>query len=380
MRQDIRLVNHFNAITDPRRQHLQRHKLLDIIVIAICGVIADCDDWQEIEVFAKERQDWLASFLDLPNGIPSHDTLERVFDRIDPAEFNRCFLSWTAQLLGAGISHVAIDGKTLRGTRATGSLHKLHLVSAWACKEKLSLAQVAVETESNEITAIPKLLKLLEQKGAMVSIDAMGTQKEIASQIKQAGADYVLVVKENHPKLLEDIQTKLNSAFEEQTKQPPGYTWHTSEETGHGRREKRTVIVLSDLAGIEQVAEWEGISVIGMVVNERQVGNGKWSEEVRYFIGSRKGSAKEYGQWLRGHWGIENRLHWQLDVTFGEDANQVQNRHAAENLALLRKFAINVLRQSDVKLSTKCKRLKAALSTSYLDELLIPLKQAICNA
>ncbi len=358
----------FTRLRDPRRRHLRRHLLIDLIVIAICAVIAGADDWQQVVTFARHRHAWLQTFLALPNGIPSHDTFERVFDRLDPHAFQACFTQWVEALARTlGFEHIAIDGKALRHSgNAPKGWRPLHLVSAWATHCHLSLAQVAVEEKSNEITAIPRLLELLDIRGALVTIDAIGCQKEIAKQIVAAGGDYILAVKDNQPHLLADIQQCLGRALDEAG--AAGDMYETSER-GHGREETRSYFVLPDPEGIRDQGAWAGLKVIGMCLRTR-VANGKRSEEAHYFIGSRVMNAAGYGAGLRGHWGIENHLHWQLDVTFGEDANRVQRRHGAENLALVRRLALALWKRHPGKESLACKRLAAASNTDFLEEIL----------
>jgi len=360
----------FTRLRDPRRRHRKLHLLIDIITIALCGALAGANDWQQVVTFAQCRQAWLSTFLALPHGIPSHDTLERVFDRLDPQAFQACFQHWVdalAQTLGLG--HIAIDGKTLRhsGNTAKG-WRPLHIVSAWASAAHLSLGQIAVDEKSNEITAIPRLLELLDLHGALVTIDAMGCQKEIAKQIVESGGDYILPVKDNQPNLLADIQECIGKALDSDFKDYSWDRWDTVE-SGHGRQEKRSYLILNNPVEIRNLKAWEGMKVIGMCISERKV-KGEWSEEVHYFIGSRKMSAQEYGTALRKHWGIENNLHWQLDITFGEDANRVQRRHGAENLGLVRRLAVALLKRHASKASMKCKRLAAACSTDFLEEIL----------
>jgi predicted transposase YbfD/YdcC len=362
----------FIRLRDPRRRHRKLHLLMDIITIALCAVIAGANDWQEVITFAQQRQAWLSSFLALPNGIPSHDTFERVFDRLDPQAFQACFRQWVEALAQTlGLDHIAIDGKTLRHSGNTvKGWRPLHVVSAWASAAHLSMGQVAVEEKSNEITAIPRLLELLDLHGALVTIDAMGCQKEIAKQIVVGGGDYILPVKDNQPNLLDDIQECLAKALDCNFKDYCWDRWDTVE-SGHGRQEKRSCLILNNPVGIGNVKAWEGLKVIGMCISEREV-RGKWSEEVRYFIGSRKMSAQEYGTALRNHWGIENNLHWQLDITFREDANRVQRRHGAENLGLVRRLAVALLKRHPSEASMKCKRLAAAYNTDFLEEILQP--------
>lgn len=360
----------FTRLRDPRRRHLRRHLLIDLIVITLCAVIAGANDWQQVATFARRRRAWLQTFLRLPNGIPSHDTFERVFDRLDPHAFQACFRQWIEVLASTlGLEHIAIDGKTLRHSGNSPKGWKaLHLVSAWATQCHLTLAQVAVDDKSNEITAIPLLLELLDVQGALVTIDAMGCQKEIAQKVVDGGGDYVLAVKENQPHLLEDIQTCLTKALDSDLAGCAHDTF-TTVERGHGRQETRSYLILIEPEGIRNAAAWANLKVVGMCRRERVV-RGVASEEVHYFIGSRVMKARQYGAALRGHWGIENNLHWQLDLTFDEDANRVQRRHGAENLALIRRLALGLLKKHASTESVACKRLSAALDTEFLEEIL----------
>jgi len=362
------IKKHFRKLRDPRIRKRKKHLLLDIIFIAICATISGCNDWQKTATFAKGRRDWLNKFLRLPEGIPSHDTFERLFDRLDPDQFQACFREWMhAMHEEMGFSQVAIDGKTLRGS-GTGSLKALHLVSAWATANCLSLGQVAVDEKSNEITAIPKLLELLELRGAFVTIDAMGCQKAIAAKIVERKGNYILTVKENQKHLLEDIQAAISKA-DESNYAGVEHDTHETHENGHGRDEYRCYTVIHDTTGIRNAADWAKLTTIGFCYSERTV-DGVTSEELRYFIGSKKASAKVYGKALRNHWGIENTLHWQLDVSFDEDKNRVSKRHGAENLALIRRLALSLLKQHPNKSSIACKRLLAALDPAFLEEIL----------
>ena len=364
----------FSNLRDPRIERGKKHLLLDIIPIALCGVIAGANDWPQIETFGRTHRGWLQRFLSLPNGIPSHDTIERVFARLSPVAFQRCFLRWLHALAkGLGEGHFAIDGKTLRSSgSAAGGLGPLHLVSVWATQAKLSLGQLAVGDKSNEITAIPTLLELLDLRGALVTIDAMGCQKEIARGVVAGSGDYVLTVKDNQPHLLEDIRDTMVRAIEVDF-QGFRHEVFVSEEDGHGRHARREYTVLYDVSGIRDRELWPKLTVVGTCYSERTVG-GKTSDELRFFIGSRDAGAKAYGQALRAHWGIENNLHWQLDVTFREDANRVQQRNAAQNLALLRKVALSLLQRHPRKASIANKRLEAAYDTNFLDEILEGVK------
>jgi predicted transposase YbfD/YdcC len=365
---DLSIPRYFRKLKDPRRRHRRIHRLQDILVIALCATIAGAQDWQEIETFGRKRKDWLRRFLPLPHGTPSHDTFERVFDRLRPQAFQACFQEWVQAVSAAlRIRHVAIDGKTLRGS-GSAKLGPLHLVSAWATTQRLSLGQVAVEAKSNEITAIPALLELLDLRGAFVTIDAMGCQKDIARKIKHRGGHYILTVKENQEHLLADIQESLAQGFDSNFAGLEHDTYETRER-GHGREEYRCYTVLHQVGGLRQADDWAGLTTVGMCYSERTV-QGVTSTEVRYFIGSKKARAKVYGKALRGHWGIENSLHWQLDVTFAEDANRVTKRNAAENLALLRRLALSLLQGHPAKLSIAKKRFAAALDPDFLEEIL----------
>jgi predicted transposase YbfD/YdcC len=360
----LSISRYFAKLQDPRRRRRCRQRLLDIIVIAIRAVLANCDDWQEIELFARARFDWFRRFLPLPHGVPSHDTFERVFERIEPRAFQACFQEWIASLAAClDVRQIAIDGKTLRGS-ATSKLGPLHLVSAWATAEHLSLAQLAADEGSNEIPAIPKLLELLDLHGALVSLDAAGCHQAIAQQILDRGGDYVLMVKDNQPKLLAAIGEHLGDVFDGVV---DDFSERQTKERGHGRQEWR--IDTTRPAPPELQATWPGLQVIGTCYHERAV-QGKTSSEMRYFIGSRAAGARYYGQALRHHWRIENCCHWQMDVTFGEDASRISKRHAAENFALLRRLALSLLQQYPAKQSVKCKRLAACLDPQILEEIL----------
>jgi predicted transposase YbfD/YdcC len=367
----LSIGHHFTSLSDPRRKHRQHHRLLDIVVIALCAVIAGSNTWQQVEAFGRKRRDWLAGFLDLPNGTPSHDTFERLFDRLDPVTLQRCLLGWVESVIGASkVDHIAIDGKTLRhsGSPARG-LAALHLVSAWATKHGLSLGQVAVDDKSNEITAIPLLLDLLELKGALVTIDAIGCQKEIAKKIVEGGGDYVLTVKGNQGHLRDDIEAAVLKAINEGAA-GKDYLAYATEGDGHGRHEKRHYTIINNPEGIRNQEAWEKLTVVGVCYRERTE-KGKTSEEAVYFIGSRIMSARKYGQTLRGHWQIENGLHWHLDMTFGEDANRVQQRTEAANFSLLRKMALSMLKKNPSKHSIDVKRFMAALDPDFLAEILV---------
>jgi predicted transposase YbfD/YdcC len=355
---------YFRRLKDPRVVGRSRHRLIDIVVIAICGVIGNCDDWSDIELFAKNRLAWFKRFLALPEGIPAHDTFERLFARLDPRVFMQCCVEWlraAADLLG--VEHIAVDGKSLCGS-ASSKLGPLHLVSAWATQAKLTLGEVAVDGKSNEITAIPKLLELLDLHGALVTIDAIGCQRAIAEQIVAGGGDYLLAVKANQEHLLEDIQTTMSQALEGELPRHQVATI-TMPSKGHGRREQRTCTVVTNLESIRDRAAWPELKTVILCCRERTV-NGQQTLEAHYFISSRRMATRKFADALRGHWGIENGLHWQLDVSFDEDASRIQQRNAAENFAFMRKLALCLLKQHSAKMSIARKRKAAALDTDFL--------------
>jgi predicted transposase YbfD/YdcC len=362
------LVTHFQALQDPRLERSRLHNLLDIVAITICAVICGADSWVDVEKYGQAKQDWLRRFLKLPNGIPSHDTFGRVFAALVPEQFQTCFAGWVQETAGQlGLTQIAIDGKTLRGShdRANGKA-ALHLVSAWAVENHLTLGQEAVDSKSNEITAIPKLLELLDLEGALVTIDAMGCQKEIAEQVVEQGGDYVLTVKENQPKLYEEIGRLEQAALEQDY---TGASSHCVEERGHGRQELRACWVLTDLEELTERAKWPGLQSVIVVVRDRTVGE-RNSCEKHYYISSRKLSAKRFLEVIRGHWGIENSLHWVLDVAFDEDQSRVRKDHGPENVALVRRLALSMLKAEGSKGSIRGKRLIAGWNNDFMEKLL----------
>jgi predicted transposase YbfD/YdcC len=366
----LAIKHYFRTLKDPRRRHRRLHRLLDIVVIAICAVLSGADNWQAIATFGERRHAWLKRFLVLPHGIPSHDTFERVFERLDPRAFQACFRAWiTALCAHLEMPHIAIDGKTLRHSGA-GELGPLHVVSAWATANHLVLGQEVVAEKSNEITAIPRLLEVLDVEGALITIDALGCQKDIAGQIVDQGGDYVLAVKENQPTLSADIQQVFDEVLTHDDT-PLEHHCTQTHERGHGRLEHRQYHVVSvpdDFA--ERHPDWDGLRSLGMVISERQVGDQEPTWEVRFFISSLKPRVRTFAQAVRGHWGIENSLHWHMDISFREDSSRVRKRHGAENLALLRRLALGLLKRHPAKKSIACKRLAAALDTDFLEEIL----------
>jgi predicted transposase YbfD/YdcC len=368
MASSLSIKSHFRKLRDPRRRHCREHRFLDIIVISICAVIGNADSWRAIALWGRTHETWLKRFLALPNGIPCHDTFRRLFERLDSTAFQTCLRQWLLELSGVlKVSHIAIDGKTLRSS-GSSTLGPLHLVSAWATQYHLSLGQVAVDSKSNEITAIPQLLEALDVHGALVTLDAMGCQKAIAQKIVDRGGHYVLTVKDNQEHLREDIEACVGHAVEQGVE---GRDYHTYEhvERGHGREETRCYVVIPEPEGIRDHQEWPKLRVVGVCYCERTM-HGKTSFESRYFIGSKNARGRYYGRALRNHWRIENNLHWQLDVSFDEDSNQTVNRQGAANLALVRKIALTLLKRHPGKGSIRNKRQQAGWDTDFLEEVL----------
>jgi predicted transposase YbfD/YdcC len=364
------ITKHFAGLTDPRRRKVT-HPLINIVTIALCAVIAGADDFVTIAAWGRQKRAWLARFLDLSNGIPSHDRFNAVFKAIKPGEFERCLLSWVTSLheVTAG-QVVAIDGKTLRQSFDKAEAKSaIHMVSAWATANHISLGQVVVEEKSNEITAIPKLLELVEISGASVTIDAMGCQTEIAETIVERKGDYVLAVKGNQPTLhagvVEFFLDHLDDDFARVK-----VSRHETTEHGHGRDEHRTYYVCDVPEDLPDRARWKGLKRIGMAISDT-VRGGKACDDVRYYILSKKLSARRFGATVRGHWGIENSLHWQLDVSFGEDRSRVRKGHADANLSLVRRTALSLLRnERSQKVGVKAKRLTAGWNDDYLEQVL----------
>jgi predicted transposase YbfD/YdcC len=366
------LMEQLERIPDPRRQCANlKHPLVDVIMLGFCGVLAGCEDFVEITTWGKLHEAFLRTFLELPQGIPSHDTLTRVFAVLPAATLQAVLLPWLQERREVPDEWIHVDGKTLRGTRCKRQqLKALHVVSAWAGQAGLTLGQVAVEAKSNEITAVPELLKLLELQEKIVTLDAMGCQKAIAQTIMDGGGDYVLAVKDNQPTLHAELQAAFTQA-----PAPPlrSSRCTTTFEKGHGRYEQRTVQALParEYLSAAQSAVWAGVLSLVMVTRvvweqetERQ------STEVRYFLSSLPPVARRLGAAIRGHWSIENGLHWVLDVVFREDARRVYDRTTAENVAFLNRLALSLLRGDPGKNSLKVKRKQAGWSTSYLAQLL----------
>jgi predicted transposase YbfD/YdcC len=365
------LLEHFATVPDPRIARQRWHKLSDILVIAVCAVLCGAESYPAIEDFGYEREEWLGQFLELPAGIPSHDTFNRVLRLVDPVELQSCFLRWmhaVAEVTAGKV--VAIDGKALRRSFAKGSAKRaIPMVSAWATANGVVLGQRKVDTKSNEITAIPALLALLALKGCIVTIDAMGCQRDIAQKIVEQGADYVLALKGNQPMLEQAVER----FFVTGPKAEAHWTqsdYHEHTEQGHGRVETRRAWISADLEAEVRAAAWPGLQSIGMVEATRTVGE-KTSVEQRFYLSSLPPRALEFAQAVRKHWGIENQLHWTLDVTFREDQSRLRTGHGAENFAVLRHIALNLLRQEPSAKSLPRKRLACALNPDYLLKVLL---------
>lgn len=365
------IAHHFAGLPDPRHSSFcDRHVLGDVLVIALSACLSGAESWDAIAQFGRSKEAWLRSLgLTLPNGIPSHDTFNRIFSGLDPAAFQGAFRSWiTAVCAALGLRHIPIDGKTLRGTRGPDGTC-LHLVSAWAAGHRLTLAQVAVGGKGNEITAIPELLRMLELGGALVSIDAIGCQKAIAEEVRAGGGDYLLAVKENQPTLAADVEARFLNAYEVDFEGLRHDRFRTRE-AGHGRVEERVYTVLYGTRGLRTAAEWAGLKSIVQVIRARQGRGGEESTEVSYYISSSEAAAERLAEGVRAHWSIENGQHWCLDVLFGEDGCRTRRGNAAENLAWLRKMVLSLLRHDPTRGSVPTKRLKAALDDSYRSYLL----------
>jgi predicted transposase YbfD/YdcC len=342
----------------------KKHQLSNILVIAVCAVIAGADSFEEIEQFGRTKKEWLERFLELPHGIPSHDTFNRVFAALDRTAFAAGFSRWAAGLCtAAGLRPVAIDGKAVRAAAGTTFSGCLHLVTAWAGDNHLVLGQEAVADRSNEITAIPELLKVLELKGALVTIDAAGCQVEIARQIRAKKGHYLLAVKDNQPALAAACAAAVDAAGDADFA-TARVDFHETVEDGHGRHEERRVTVLYDPLGLPP--EWPDVAAVVQVHRERRV-NGKDNVgTTHYYITSYRGRAKTMGRYTRGHWGIENGLHWVLDVAFREDANRTRDKNAGANLGIVRRLAASLLKQMPERASIHAKRFNAALDDEYL--------------
>ena len=369
------ILDCFASLEDPRVERSKRHKLLDIMAIAICATICGADSWAHIEMFGRSKEEWFRTFLELPGGIPSHDTFGEVFSRLNPEQFQSCFMDWTrevAQLVQGEV--VAIDGKTVRRShdRSQGR-RAIHLVSAWASANTMTLGQVKVGDKFNEITAIPRLLELLALRGCIVTIDAMGCQPEMAEQIVEGGADYVLAVKENQGQLNDDLRDLFHGAQEYCFEGVP-HDYARTLNKGHGRIETRECWVITapdclDYLGTRK--QWAGLQAVVKVNARRETADGA-TLQCRYYISSLKAPAEKMLEAVRQHWSIENSLHWSLDVTFGEDQCRVRKDHGPQNLATLRQISHNLLKkEASLKTGIQGKRLNAGWRQDYLLKVLL---------
>lgn len=366
-----RMQDHFAELTDPRRYEVT-YPLINVVVIAVCAVICGADDFVAIAKFGRTKREWLAQLLDLRNGIPSHDRFNAIFAAIKPAEFEKCLLSWITTLHEITDGQViAIDGKTLRRSFDTASSKAaIHMVSAWATANHISLGQVVVDAKSNEITAIPKLLEMLELSGSLVTIDAMGCQTKIARKIVDAEADYCLAVKGNQPTLHRGIADFFDDHLEDDFARTKVRRYQTHEK-GHGREETRYYFLCPVPENLPDRSRWAHLKAIGIAINNTQR-DGKDCNDVRYYILSKYIAGRRFAGAVREHWGIENHLHWQLDVTFQEDQCRLRKGHADTNFSILRRTALSLLKnESTAKVGIKNKRLTAGWDESYLAKVLL---------
>ena len=368
------LVEHFATLEDPRIERKKLHDLMDILVLTICATISGAEGWQGIVDFGHEKLEWLRRFIPLKNGVPSHDCIAYVFARLSPEGFRDCFISWAEGVREKTEGEViAIDGKTSRGSRdRKQGKSPLHLVSAWACANRLVLGQEATAEKSNEITAIPKLLELLDLKGCIITIDAMGCQTAIAKQIIDQQGHYVLGLKDNQPLLQEAVDDYFSLAQRHQFKAIQ-HDYVEEIDNEHGRLETRRYWICEDLNTLPNPERWAGLRSIGMVEREC-VYSDKTSVERRYFIGSIAANAKSFAHAVRAHWGIENRLHWRLDVVMREDDCRIRKDNSPAVLAMLRHLGLNLFEKVPSKLSLKQKRFKAALSDDFREQVVFGRK------
>lgn len=370
----ITIADYFSDLEDPRIERTKDHKLIDIVVIAICAAIAmGANTWVGIEIYGNSKYQWLKKFLELPNKIPSHDTFARVFARINPEQFQECFFNWIKSIQKiTGGEIVAIDGKKLRHSYDKGEQKAaIHMVSAWASSQHIVLGQRKVDEKSNEITAIPELIKILELAGCIVTIDAMGCQKSIVKLIASQDADYVITVKKNQGNLYKSIEELFKEAIRNRLEGFISSSYQT-EEFSHGREEIRNYLMLSNITErVDPTNKWEKLQSIGMVESVRTL-DGKTTVETRYYISSLPNDAQKLGHAIRSHWGIENQLHWVLDVAFNEDKCRIRKDNAPQNFAVLRHLAMNLLkREKTAKVGFENKRLRAGWDNDYLEKVLV---------
>jgi predicted transposase YbfD/YdcC len=365
--------SYFESLSDPRHTRNRKHLLMDIVVIAVCGLVCGCDGPTAIHRWATQRHEWLRTFLTLPHGIPSRDCIRRLLLALKPEAFQKCFQAWIAHALPTDADGparlVAIDGKTCRRSHdAAHGLGPLHIVSAWASEEGIALGQVATEQKSNEITAIPQLLKQIELTNVLITIDAMGCQKEIARDIVAGGGDFAIAVKDNQPKLREAIEAYFDKHLESDLEDLKYRSLETSEQ-GHGRLDERSYYLTRVPSDFPLKKDWPWIKAIGYTVRITEHTDGRVTDEVRYYMLSRYLSGKRFSEAVRGHWGIES-MHWVLDVTFREDDSRTRERTLANNLSWLRRFAVTLLKRHPIKDSIRGKMIRCMLNTDFLTEVL----------
>jgi len=365
--------SYFESLSDPRHTRNRKHVLVDIVVIAVCGMVCGCDGPTAIHRWAVNRLDWLDQFLTLPNGIPSRDCIRRLLMALKPEAFQKCFQDWIAQSIqtdGIGPDRlIAIDGKTCRRSHdASHDLGPLHIVSAWASEEGVALGQVATEAKSNEITAIPLLLEQIDLANSLITIDAMGCQKEIAREIVNGGGDFVIAVKDNQPKLRNAIKTYFCNHLERDLEDLK-YRSHETSETAHGRIDERSYFLTKVPPDFRVKKEWPWVKAIGYSLRVTQHADGHETDETRYYILSRYLSGKRFSEAVRGHWGIES-MHWVLDVTFREDESRTRERTLGNNLSWLRRFAVTLLKRHSIKDSLRGRMIRCMMNTDFLTEVL----------
>jgi len=371
MTQPLSMIACFSELEDPRIDRTKLHSLVDIVCLSVFAVIAGAEGWEDIELFGKQKEHWLKKYLRLPNGIPSHDTISRVFRMLKPEGFQEAFMNWVESLHEQlGLKLIAIDGKTMRRSHDKKTMKAaLHVVSAWSVENHISLGQQSVDAKSNEITAIPELLQILELKGAIITIDAMGCQKNIAKQIRTGGGDYVLAVKDNQPTLRRAIDEYFLNV-QVGTIQDSRVRQHTTSDNSHGRKTVRYYSIAPLPDSLSHLRKyWPGLRSIGQVVTVTER-DGKETSEVRYYITSLEPKVKQFASAVRGHWGIENSLHWVLDVTFNEDQSRIRKDFGPDNFTLLRRFAITIIKQDKSRGSIRSKRKRAAWNNQALENIL----------
>ena len=368
----LSINEHFSRLDDPRIERKKLHSLMDIITLSVCAVASGAEGWEAIEEFGKEKLGWLRQYIALENGVPSHDCIAYVLSRLSPTQFRECFVSWAQAVTEhTGGELIAVDGKTARGSRdRKNNRSPLHMVSAWACHNRLVLGQVATDEKSNEITAIPRLLELLELKGCIVTLDAMGCQRAIAEQIIDQQGDYVLGLKGNQGALLEGVEdfytTAESSAFS-----GVSYDYYEELDKDHGRLETRRYWITEQLGTLPDTSHWKGLHSIGMVERECfQADNA--TVERRYFINSIPANAKQFATAVRGHWGVENPLHWRLDVVLGDDASRIKKGNAPAIMTSIRHLCMNLFEQEPSRMSLAKKRRKAAWNDDYRAKVIFP--------